>query len=355
MANDDLQLTAKPAKRGYRIGIFGPIVFVLILALGWTAYWFYVANRMETALASNRDALIKAGYQVSYDPLHVRGFPYRMYFDFHKLTVIAPSGRGFMAPQLRAEANAYALDKWVAQAPAGLTLYRGRPGGYDLGSLAVTARSLKASVSHLTQPVWNVAFEGVGLTLTPSDPSHPFVVTSAESFDAYMRPAVSQADGADFLIRLTGGQGAPGSLAGNLAPGKKLNLQTEMTVDHISQFQGRNFASSVDAWKAAGGQAKAFKSQVVAGDLTLFATSDALALDPDSHVRGKMNIELSGTFQPVTVLGALHLISQENMTLAAPLLNLSLSTQGKQSFPLDFKDGGAYIGGLKVSNAPILP
>ncbi|MEI9906218.1 MAG: hypothetical protein WDN06_21650 [Asticcacaulis sp.] len=63
--------------------------------------------------------------------------------------------------------------------------------------------SLKASVSGLTKPIYNVAIAGHDLTLTPSDTTHPFAFQTAESFEAYLRPTANVADSGDFLLRVT--------------------------------------------------------------------------------------------------------------------------------------------------------
>ncbi|MEI9906219.1 MAG: DUF2125 domain-containing protein [Asticcacaulis sp.] len=97
----------------------------VIAFAAWSGYWFYVAHQIEGRIKSHQDALVQQGYQVSFDPYHVGGYPFRMFVQLNNVTVIAPSGRGLASPRLEAEANAYALDKWVLVAPQGLTLYRG--------------------------------------------------------------------------------------------------------------------------------------------------------------------------------------------------------------------------------------
>ncbi len=349
-----------PTREPRRLGLWIPFVLIVALIAGWSAYWFYTAHRIDGLITLRQSELIKAGYQVSYEPLKVRGYPYRMFAEFKNLTVIAPSGRGFATPLLNAEANAYALDKWVMNAPSGLTLYRGHPAGQELGKVVVTGQNLRASVSGLNNPVYNVALQGLDLTLTPSDLAHPFAFSAAENFEAYLRPTrdtskILVPDSADMLIRLTGAHGQPGSTVANLSPEKPLSLHVEGTVDHISGFAGKDFGDSLKAWSAGGGLISGFKSSLKAGDLDLFASSDDLRLDASSRLSGHMDVELSGAFKPMEVLSAVHLISKENMTLAAPLLNMTLATQGPQKFPIDFKNGSAYIGALKVSDAPILP
>ncbi len=339
-----------PPPRTHRIGIFGPFILLCLAFAAWSGYWFYVADQVGGRIKAHQQVLVQQGYSIRYDPWRMQGYPFRMFLDLRNVTVIAPSGKGFAAPQLEAEANAYALDKWVLVAPKGLTLYRGRPDGADWGTLAVTGTSLKASVSGLTRPIYSVAIVGSGLSLTPSDPARPFGFSSAESVEAYARPTVGVADSADFLVRVGNARGQPESLTGQLSPDKPLNLHVEGALSHVSAYD-----SGVTAWRNAGGTVGGFHAQLTAGDLNLDARSDALTFDDSHHVSGRMAIEMSGSFQPLSVLAALHLISAENMTLAKPLIDMTLATQGTQKFALDFHDGGAYIGPLKVSDAPIVP
>ncbi len=353
MSEDDITIT--PKSKRHRIGLFGPALACFVAFGAWSGYWFYIKDSITKQIDGRFTALQAAGYQVKHDPYAIRGYPYRMFVELKNVTLIAPSGRGVAAPVFQAEANAYALDKWVMTAPQGLTLYRGHPAGVELGSVAVTGSALKASASGLTKPIYNIALQGTGLKLVPSDPTRPFVFTSADNFEAYVRPSKDTTDAADMLIRVSGAHGDPHSMVGDLSPEKPLSLHVEGTVAQVSGFKGKDFADGLKAWTASGGHMTGFQSEVIAGDLDVRAMSDAITLDQGGHLYGKVKVEMTGAFHPVAVLGALHLISPENMTLAQPLLDMTLATQGTQKLKLDFHDGGAYIGPLKVSDAPILP
>lgn len=355
----DADLTSHPVStrpsRRHRIGIFGPFIVVVIAAAAWSGYWFYTASQIEKRVAQHKEALIKQGYQVSFDPWKVGGYPIRMYVAMNNVTVIAPSGKGFAAPRLEAEANAYALDKWVMVAPKGMTLYRGRHDDGDWGKVEVTGRSLKASVSGLTQPIYNVAIQAQGLVLTPSDPARPFMFSSADNVEAYLRPTTDSADSADFLIRATAVHGQPGSAAGDLSHDKPLSLHAEGSLSHFASFAGAPQGEAVNQWRNAGGAVNKLTAELNTGELDVMGRSDALTFDAGKRLTGHIDVEMKGTFRPVEVLVALRLISDENLGLAKPLLDMTLATQGTQKLPLDFKDGKAWIGPLKVSDAPILP
>ncbi len=343
-------MTDAPARKPNRAGLFGPFVAVLFVAAGWSAYWVYTAHIVEGALQAQQAGLVAQGYKVSSEPYHVGGYPYRVSVVFKNLSVIAPSGRGVTFPVLRADATAYALDKWVFAAPEGLTVSRGG----DLDTLKVSGTSLRASASGLRNPVQKIAVEGDDISVVPSDPSRPFTFDTAKKFEAYLRPNTTSADNADWLIRLTGAHGQPGRFVGNFSPSSPLDIHVEGTLDKMSAFHGVDFATGLKAWKS-GGRILALKSELKNTDLTVTAMSDALAVDANSYLAGHLDVEMSGKFKPLDVLAAAGLLSDENMLLAKPLLDMTFATVGAQKLGLDFNDGKAYVGRLKVSDAPIVP
>ena len=114
MSADDDSLTLPPKtrpKRAHRIGIVGPTALVVLAFAVWSGYWAFVAHQVEWRLLNEQKALIKAGYQASSEPFTVSGYPYRMYVDMKNVVIISSSGKGMTAPEIVAEANAYALTK----------------------------------------------------------------------------------------------------------------------------------------------------------------------------------------------------------------------------------------------------
>lgn len=339
--------TTKPRSR---IGLFAPLAAAAVIAAGWSGYWVYAAGQVEKTLKVQQEGLARQGYQVRVDPYKVKGYPFRMLVELKNLTIIAPSGRGFTFPELDVAANAYGLDKWVATAPQGLTFHRGG----DLGALAVSGSSLRASASHFSNIAPNIAIEANDLSVVPSDPSKPFTFDNAKKLEAYLRANAAASDSADVLIRLTGAHGQTGRFVGDFSPGKPLDIHSEATLTKVAAFQGHDFASGLKAWKQSGSVA-AFKSELKNGELRVFASSDRLTFDAEGRPVGKLTSEMSGTFRPLNVLAAAGLLSKENMTAAAPFLNMTLATVGDQKLTIDFRDGGAYIGPMKVSDAPVFP
>ncbi len=293
---------------------------------------------------------MRQGYRVSVAPYQVTGYPFRVSVNLRDLSIVAPSGRGVDFPELDVAANAYMITKWVAVAPKGATLHRSG----DLGTLAVSGSALRASLSGITRTVPSIAIEANDLSLVPSDPAKPFTFDSAKKFEAYVRPNTGASDSADVLVRVTQAHGQGGRFVGDFSPGKPLDMHIEATLNKVTAFQGRDFATGLKAWKQAG-SVTGFKSELKNAELRVMATSDKLTYDADGKPVGRLNAEMTGTFRPLDVLAAAGLMSRENMTAMAPLLNMTLATVGAQKLAVDFRDGGAYVGPFKVSDAPALP
>ena len=346
----DLTPNMKSPRKRSRLGLFGPVIAVVVLAAGWSAYWVYAVHTVETTLKAQQDGLVKQGYRVSVAPYQVSGYPFRVAVNFRDLSIVAPSGRGIDFPELEVAANAYMITKWVAVAPKGATLHRGG----ELGTLAVIGSSLRASMSGIARTVPNIAIEANDLSLVPSNPAAPFTFDSAKKLEAYVRPDTATADSADVLVRVAGAHGQDGRFVGDFSPGKPLDMHIEATLNKVTAFQGRDFATGLKAWKQAG-SVTGFKSELKNAELQVMATSDKLTYDDNGKPVGRLNAEMTGTFRPLDVLAAAGLMSRENMTAMAPLLNMTLATVGAQKLAIDFRDGGAYVGPFKVSDAPALP
>jgi len=349
-------MTEAEAPKRRRIGIFAPTVAVIVLITAWTVWWFIAAHRVEAAFHAQADALTKQGYRVSTAPYSVKGYPYRLAVNLHDVSIVAPSGRGFAAPGLDIEANAYNPDKWVLVATRGLTLYRGHDKtGADLGTLALTGKVLRASASHLNQTVPDIRLQGMDITATPSDPAHPFVFDTATLFEAYLRPNAKDAGSADALVRWTGARGRAPGFTGKVSPNAPLDLHVEGTVNRIDAFKGVNFADGLTAWKN-GGVASNLIVELKRPDTTMRLGSDAVTAGPDNRVEGKVKVELTGAAGPIDMLSAAGILSGDAALQATPLLDLVLgANNGPAKLTIDFKKGKAYIGPVKVADAPTLP
>ncbi|MFT3996148.1 MAG: DUF2125 domain-containing protein [Asticcacaulis sp.] len=344
---------AKPKKKPSRWGLFGPVIVLLIVVAGWSGYWFYVAHQIESRMTVQRQLLISNGYHVAWSPLHVKGWPFRMFVELKDVQLVAPNGKGLAMAKLEAEASAFALDKWMFVAKDDLTLYRGRlattTGTIDLGEVKVTGEALRASVSGWTQPLQTIGLEGLNTTFTPSKPEFPFALQSAQRLEARVVPAKGAVDTVDFIWRTSGAQGHPQSLLGRLGQGGSFDLALQGQMAQASKFRG-----DFNDWRLAGGSVRQVQASLHVGGLEVFSRSDALTLSPDLSLNGPLSVEIKGSGDPFGFLLGAGLIAPEYEPLARPFVGTTLTADKPVKLDFVFRDGGAYVGPLRVSNAPVV-
>lgn len=334
-------------------GLIVPFIIAGLMIVAWTIYWFYTAHILETRLEGLKQSAIRSGFQLSYDPFKVKGYPFRMNVELHNFILLAPNDKGVEIPLLEAEANAYALGKWALNAPKGATIHRGLYGGATLGTMNLSATSLRASVSGFDQPVYNIAFTALDVHLQNQPAAHPFFFEKADVFEAYIRPSKTEG-AADFLWRVSGAKGLPNSMAAMVGEGESVSLHLEGRVSKVTTLNGATVTSAVKDWKAAGGQLEGLKAQVQTPHQTLMATTEAIQLDDEQRPQGDIDLSLTGRLKPFFLLKSLGLITRDQADLLSPLMDMAFKTDGEQKLKLSYRDGGAYFGPVKVSDAPIL-
>lgn len=348
-----MQTTGSVSKKPNIWGLVSPFLIVAVLIGLWSGYWVYAANKIEARIEETKAALIRSGYQVGYAPVKVEGYPFRMFLRFADFKIIAPNGKGFAAPSIEAEANAYALTKWVFVAPSGATLYRGHYRAMDLGALTISSPSLRASITDIDKPIPHIALSASTVVLSGQTDKKPFFFEKAERFEAYIRPSKAS-QSLDFLWRLSGATGIPTSAIAKLSPEEPVNVHVEGSFDHLDAFKGIDAAQAIDTWRKAGGQVRDTKGSFKAAGISLFATSAQLGLNDSMQPVGQIDFEVSGKIKPYFLLKTLGFITEEKADILAPFIQMNFDTKGPLPFTLTFKDGYGYIGPVKVSSAPIL-
>ena len=67
-----------PARRRRLWPLFIPFVLVVLLAVAWSALWFYAAERAETEIAAWRAGERQAGRQQDCASQSIEGYPFRI-------------------------------------------------------------------------------------------------------------------------------------------------------------------------------------------------------------------------------------------------------------------------------------
>jgi hypothetical protein len=346
-------MTNAPARRGR--GYFGlilPFAAVLLALIAWTVWWFVVANGVETQTDRSAAELRQAGYAVSWRERSVTGWPFRTFVQFEDFRLAGPTGVGITSPEIGAEANTYALGKWVIAAPKGMAILRGSKGAVQVDGLA-----LRASISDLDQTPANIVVELRQPVFTPLAGAEPFPLSKAETVDFYLRPKDKAVGDGEFLVRIVGGHARPGGVFDQLSGGKAFLARWQGTLTHVDHLQGKGWSQAIAHWSRDDGAITDSRAEVTADSATAEATSARLVFGADGRMTGAANLDLKGgPAAAIKNISALReaLTGASAAATAAPAATAQPAAAPEAKVKLVFDADGTHLDGLRIAPAPKL-
>lgn len=280
----DQTRTRKPSSR---LWLLAPYALIAVAIAGLATGWLVERQRIVVELQATASTLRAQGYQVEMSQPQVRGFPFRMRLSVDQFHVSAPSGWAIRADGLTGEANIYALGHWVLNAPTGLVITR--PIG---GDLIVKGQTIRASLAALEAPVWRIAVEGVGLTLTPAQGAAPFSLKMADRLEIYTRQSPNITNAGEALIRLDGGVTTPGTTLGDVTGAHRLNGAVALRMRRFDQYKGGSWAGAWLHWARAGGKIETDATAPPGPDLRLGTGAGELIFGSDGRPMGAVSMRL---------------------------------------------------------------
>jgi hypothetical protein len=392
-------LAAAP-RRTSRWRIFIAPLLLLIVAIGWSAFWFFAASQVDVQADAWRASEAKSGRVYDCAKRSVAGFPFRLEVACEGASVALvsqtagqPASQPFTAKlgQILVVAQVYDPKRVIAEFTSPATLYD----PVSQQSYAVTWSLGHASVA--------------GLPLTPdrvsvefNDPAidrvgqMPVPVTRAKHAELHGRLAPgSSADHPVIESELVINQGSIQGLHPLLAEPFDAGVRARVT--GLTDFSPKPWPVRFRELQAAGGHVEIVQSRVQQGDLIAVAAG-TLALNANGRIDGELQMTVAGIEKVIPALGIDKMLEegvpQATLDRVAPgvktqdLNNLfgaldraipglgkvvkqnanagvaaGISALGKEaelegkkarSFPLRFVDGAVFLGSLKVAQTPRL-
>ena len=317
-----------------RLGLYLPWGALVIFAAGWSLAWLWMMGQTQNRLDAGAAALRKAGWAVAWDSRHVGGYPFRLDVDFAGLRLADPSGWALALPALKSEAFAFAPANWVFYVPNGLTF--SRPDG---GPVNVTAGTLRASINTWDEAPPRISLEGDDLTFAAAPGARPFSLTSAKSLQFYTRAGPDRQ--AALFLSVDGAAALPRSWVGQIADGKAAAVKLDGIISHSDQLRGESWRELIAHWSARGGTFDVHQLTLTAGDAVLDARKGGVAVADDGRLEGVLEASLRDE-QRVLAVAQTGKPPPADPTASANALDLRLT----------FRDGGTWIGPLKLAPAP---
>lgn len=332
---------ALPApRRVSRLGLYLPVAILAIVALGWSASWFYIRERVKSGLDEWIGKEASASRRWTCADRDIGGYPFRIEIrcaDFTvdrgdlsasvgKLTVVAQVYRPrhviaeASGPLRLKSGNAEANGTWKSLRTSVITA----PGGFDLASLVAEEPKIALRDPHLGN------FD-----------------VSSKQFEAHLRPDPSERTTIDIALN---SQGAviPGldQLVGGTEPA---NIDILLTATKAVLLPRRPVIAEFEPWRAAGGRADLQKLTLAKGALRLEGTGN-IAIDAEHRPEGQIEIQAAG------LGGFLGQLASNNGGLLGALLGGGRKAQAAEAGegklrrlpPLQIQGGRLLVGPLPI-------
>ncbi len=352
-----------------------PIVLLLglvvLLAAGWTGFWYYAAGRAEAEFAAWRNREAAAGRVFTCDDQGFSGFPFRF-----ELRCATPSLRQprltLKASDLHAAVQVYQPSLMIAEFGGPLTaIEEGRAG------VSVDWALAQASVHGLTSTPRRIALVLEKPAVAALAGGQQLATAAHAELHTRDTPRLPQdPPGMDVALSLV--QAVFPGLA--RLPNAPIDANMTGTLRGLRDFAPRPWRELLRDFQAANGRVDIKEARVRQGDI-IAVGHGSLSLNSRGTLDGQIDLTVAGLEQLMVALGidkAVGQASQNALDRVAPGLNLSqllgprgnaaiaaagaamlgrpTELEGRQAvtLPLRFSDGVVFLGPLRVGQmAPL--
>jgi hypothetical protein len=344
-AHDPISEPQPPRKKPRRLWLFAPYAALILLFLGYSAFWLVVRGRIEGAIDARAEAMRQAGYTVDLGRRRVDGYPFRLKISLSDLRIVSPGGWGVAAPTLTGEAYIHDPGHWVLVAPTGLTVTR--PEG---GAVAISGQALRASIAGVDRTPWRIVLQADKPVFTPAPGARPFSLARADLLELYLKPAPKAGNGL-VLFRMEGAHAAPETLLFALAGPAPVTATLQGELTGAGAFRGGDWGEAVRAWARSGGRLQAVQGTASADKTVVKANGGTLSVGGDGRVVGTVPLQLT---RAATVFDGLARADKLDPNAAAQAAAVATARAQGQATNLDlvFQAGATTVGPIRIGPSP---
>jgi hypothetical protein len=336
-----------PPRKLSRLGLYGPIVALVLLVTGFSAAWFWARGEAETRLDAGVAQLKRAGYDISWKDRKISGYPFRLNITLTEASARHSSGWALEAPVVEGQAFMHAPTSWVIAAPEGLTFVRP-----VAGPVRVSGKLLRASLTKLNARPPNLSFEGVNLAFQPTAGAQPFALASAERVEFHLRRAPKEVGAeAGLWLMVKNGKSQLSGLLGGVAGDKPVAVEWDGRVSAIDAFRGADWPDAVRNWVTAGGRMSVKRGGLTAGDALIGVNAGNLGVGSDGRVSGVLEVSLRQAPRALGVMGAAGVLTPDRVAAAAAVVTARTSGDLAR-LTLNFEAGQMTLGPVALAPSP---
>ncbi len=332
---------------------------VLIAALAYSGYWYYIARTIEDRMARVSHDLKASGYDLDYEDVSVSGYPYRFVVEMGDARLQSKGRDGMLSaetPLLQAITQPWKPDHWIViaeKARTDLVLKRSE-------TLEIVSESslIRGSLVFIDGALARTGIEMENVTLSsPSQSFRPMEVekmeihirrTHIERADTPSKDGLFEAKIADVALTLRNavisGEGSP-ALGKKIA---KFDLDTTLRGTRPLAWSAEELA----VWRDSGGTLDLNRLALEWGRLSIKADGD-FALDEAFRLLGAVTLHIKGADALIGHLAARDMISAENAVIARESLTFMQLAAGGEDQPLELpiliQDGVISAGPIPIA------
>ena len=364
-----------PRRRSWLIAT--PLIVVLVLAAGWSGFWYYAAGEAETRINAWQAQQAGAGRQFTCGTQSVGGFPFRIEARCADVTVELKDTQPPIALRLKQIlVISQVWDPKLLIAEFTGPLSASDPGQPPYLNAAWTLAQASVRGTPAVPDRASIAIDNLKLDGTvPSAPTL-FDAKHAEIHARVQFGSWPHNPALDLVVKLVAAA-APGIHAMAAQP---FDADILSVLHGVKDFLPKPLPARLREWQAAGGRLEIQNVRLAQGDALATATG-TLALTQAGRLDGALQLSAAGIERFMPTLGAnkgaptpnldratsaldrvvpglgARIAPQAQQSMGASLLGLlgkPVDIEGKRgvSMPLKFTDGAASIGPIPLGQVP---
>ena len=344
-----------------------PLALVLVIAAGWSLYWYIGSEKAKDSFAKYLDKNRRAGIEIDCTGAAWSGFPFRFELTCSKLKVVS-SKRALPftleTGALHAVALAYNPFHLISEMQTPLTLTL-QPGTADEVVISSQGAPLRTSARVKLSPrradqVSLLATDQTGTVHHTGDPTaapRPYTLERANLHSRFAEPPVAGVAPFDFALTVTDlVYGPDGTVLFGKEPLRVEEIELDGSITALPFKAGLNFAERAEKWQAGGGELSVRKLKSISNFLTGIS-SGAIALDGDGRLNGKLEWTVSGFDDLMARLRTAEIINEKAAAAADTLLTLLGKSDKDAEVPglklkTILKEGKLYFGPFRIAEIP---
>lgn len=288
MAQTSQPIPGEPVSRPRRrVGLFLPYILLAVLAVAWTAAWFFIRGKAESEMDAWLAREVQAGRQWTCVDRSITGFPFRLELRCAAVRFARSDGRFTLGP-VTAVLQVYD--------PRHVVLEAAGPFHVEQGDLTgdVTWTDLEASFHAASNGFSRVSLvvDGPKGAVIAPDPGP--IDFAARHLELHARPTPGrfESDGAvDVSLRLA--QAAVPRLAALSGSDAPADVDLDTTIEQATVLRTGTVARELETWREADGRLEVTRLSIAQGDRRLQAKGE-VGLDPEHRPEGRFDIRAVG-------------------------------------------------------------